>query len=94
MENNKEIAELSAKLDIITEALIGDKLKRKIGALDQIDTNVEDIRLNSHEIIRIKESSRTPWTKLGVASGAGVGLGGLGTTKGGALISKFVELFT
>lgn len=94
MENNKEIADLAKKIDVLTQVLIGDKLTRKVGILDQIDINSERIKINSEEIGNIKNKIKTPWAKFGIASGAGVGIGGIGATKSGAIISKIVEFFS
>ena len=93
----KQIAELTAKIDVLTEALIGDKLKRKVGALDQIDSNTEDIKSNTNDIVEIKKinkkNARTRWDKIGLASGAGMGLGGVSAAKGGSIIKWVIDIF-
>tara|TARA_R110000772_G_scaffold233985_2_gene345559 strand:+ start:1292 stop:1573 length:282 start_codon:yes stop_codon:yes gene_type:complete len=90
----KEIDKLAVKIDRLYDALMGDKLNRKIGYFDQIELNTVDIKKNADEIEKIKIKDRTPWGKIGVASSAGLGLGGIGATKGGAVITKIMELFT
>ena len=97
----KEIKELSDKIDRLMEALIGNKLDRKVGYLDQIDSNTENININKNDIYnhkkkveKLENKSRSYWSKIGIASGAGVGIGGIGATKSGYLLNKLIEFFS
>tara|TARA_R110000772_G_scaffold268686_2_gene397464 strand:- start:10903 stop:11193 length:291 start_codon:yes stop_codon:yes gene_type:complete len=93
----KQIADLTDKIDKIYDALLGDRLDRKEGYLDQIDSNTENIKSNTNDIIEIKKNNkknaRTRWDKIGLASGAGMGLGGVGAAKGGSIIKWVIDIF-
>lgn len=97
----KEVKEIKDDIRNLTEsfkkfekAMIGDKLERKQGYLDQVDSNTDNIKINKDDIKKIKANNRTPWSKIGIASGAGVGFGGIGATKGGMIFSKIIEFFS
>ena len=92
--DEERIDKLAVKIDRLYDALMGDKLNRKIGYFDQIEINTVEIKKNTDDIEKIKINDRTPWGKIGVASSAGLGLGTIGATKGGAIVAKIVELFS
>jgi len=91
---DESIEKLTIKIDRLYDALMGDKLDRNIGYFEQIELNTTDIKNNTNEIEKIKVNNKTPWGKIAAATSAGLGLGSLGATKGGALIAKFFTLFT
>ena len=92
-EIKQELVVLSEQMNKLTIAMIGDKLERRVGYLDQIDSNIINIQKNKDDIENIKKKVKTPWGKIGIASGAGVGMGGIGATKGSVLLNKIIEFF-
>jgi hypothetical protein len=92
--DEERIDKLAVKIDRLYDALMGDKLNRKIGYFDQIEINTVEIKKNTDDIEKIKINDRTPWGKIGVASSASMGLGAVGASKGGAIVAKIVELFS
>lgn len=92
-EIKADLVVLSEQMDKLTMAMIGDKLERKTGYLDQVDSNTENIKANKDDIKKIKDKVKTPWSKIGIASGAGVGIGGLGAAKSSTIINKILEFF-
>lgn len=91
---DESIDKLTVKIDRLYDALMGDKLERKVGYFDQIESNTVEIKKNADEIEKIKIKDRTPWGKIGIGASAGLGMGGIGATKGGAVITKIFEFFT
>ncbi len=103
MENGS-IGELEIKIDRLYNALMGDKLDRKVGYFDQIESNtlhinnqtkeIEKIRVKVDEIETIKVKDITPWGKIIIASCASFGVGGFGATEGGDIITKIMQFVT
>ena len=103
MENGS-IGKLEVKIDRLYDALMGDKLDRKVGYFDQIEANtlhinnqtkeIEKIRIKVEDIETTKVKDITPWGKIIIAACSGFGFGGFGAAEGGDIITKIVELFT
>tara|TARA_R110000796_G_scaffold76338_1_gene170886 strand:- start:120 stop:431 length:312 start_codon:yes stop_codon:yes gene_type:complete len=103
MENGS-IGKLEVKIDRLYDALMGDKLDRKVGYFDQIEANtlnlknqtkeIEKIRIKVDDIETTKVKDITPWGKIVIAACSGFGAGGFGAAKGSDVITKIMELFT
>lgn len=91
---NQDLRELIEKVDKIQSALLGDKLENKIGFLDMVLDNQKAILENEKEIVALKEKVKTPWGRYVGVSSLGVGIGGAGASKGGALLAFVKDFFS
>ena len=93
-EIKDNIEALTIAFNKLSMAMIGDKLERKEGYLDQVDSNTNSIKINKDDIQEIKNSNKSPWAKIGIGASAGATVGGIGATKGGIIVAKIAEFFT
>lgn len=94
MEEKSLVEQTHEKVVKIEKALLGDRLERKIGYLEQVEENTKQIMLNAEGIKKnkdaISKNSKINFIK-GLAAGAAAGGSGVGF--GSKIITFFKALY-